>query len=102
MNSFLKKTLIFVFVMAAVAGAGWFGRKVYKKATERRLLAEAHQYLEKKDLRNANLCLQRVLQINPFNPEANGLTADTLEAAGIPAALNWRIRVVQLQTNNME
>jgi len=102
MNGFLKKTLIFVFVMTLVALGGWFGRKAYQKAAEHRLIAAAGKYLEKQDSRNASLCLQRALQINPVNVTANKLMADLLEEAGIPAALNWRIRAAQLQTNNIE
>lgn len=102
MNSFLRKATIFVFVMAIVASAGWFGRKAYQKAAEHRLIADANKYLEKKDFRNASLCLQRALQINPVNVQANSLTADLLEEAGIPAALGWRIRAAQIQTNNVE
>ena len=102
MNGFIRKTLIFIAVMAVVAFAGWFGRKAYKKATEHRLIAEANKYLEKQDFRNAGLCLQRALQINPLNVEINKLTADMLEEAGAPGALSWRIRAAQLQTNNVE
>ena len=98
----MRKTLIFIAVMAVVAFAGWFGRKAYKKVTEHQLTTEAAQYLERQDLRNAGLCLQRALQINPYNIEANKLTADMLEAAGTPSALSWRIRTFQLQTNKVE
>jgi predicted Zn-dependent protease len=102
MNGFVRKTLIFVVVMAIVAAAGWGGRKVYKKATEHRLMTEASRYLEAKDYRNAGLCLQRALEINTMSAQASKLTADMLEEAGSPAALNWRIRAFQLQTNNLE
>ncbi len=88
--------------MAVVACAGWFGRKAYKKAAERRLVAEARVCLEKKDYRNAALSLQRARQINPMSVQASKLTADMLEAGGLPAALSWRIRTAQLETNNME
>ena len=56
MNSLTKKLLIFALVMTALGAAGWFGRKAYKSATERRLVAQSNQYLEKKDARNAVLC----------------------------------------------
>jgi cytochrome c-type biogenesis protein CcmH/NrfG len=102
MNGFIKKTLIFIAVMAVVALTGWFGRKAYKKATEHRLIAEAAKYMEKQDYRNAGLCLQRALQINPVNVEINRLIADMLEDTGAPGALSWRIRAAQLQTNNVE
>src|SRR5262245_56483063 len=101
MNGFVKKTLIFVFAMATVAAVCWTGRKVYKKGTEHRLLAKADRYLEQKDFRNASLCLQRALQLNPLSVEACSLTADMLEASGASAALTWRIRTVQLRTNGI-
>ncbi len=101
MNSMIKKMLVFLLVMAAVAAVGYFGRKAYKNATERRALAEARQYLDKKDARNAVLCLQRALQINPFSIPAAKIMADMLESAGMPAALGWRIRAAQLQTGNI-
>lgn len=101
MNSLVKKMLVFVLVMALVAAGGWFGRKAYKKATERRAIAEAKSCLEKKDGRNAVLCLQRALQVNPISLPAGEMMADMLESAGLPAALGWRVRNAQLQPNNM-
>lgn len=102
MNSFVKKTLIFVLVMAVIGVGGWAGRKVYRKSNERRLVADANSYIEKKDFRNAGLCLQRALQINPYNPDACNLMADMLDESGAPSALIWRVRTSQLQTNNVE
>lgn len=102
MNSLVKKLLIIVIVMGLVAVGGWAGRKAYRKATEKRLLAEAVEYLDKKDFRNVGLCLQRVLQVNPLSLEANKMTADMLEATAPAAALGWRIRVAQLETNKVE
>ena len=101
MNGFIKKTVIFVAVIMAVGLVGWFGRKVYLKATEGHLVAEARTFLAKKDLRNASLCLQRAIQMNSLNPETCSLSADMLEADGSPAALSWRIRASQLRTNNV-
>lgn len=101
MNSFLKKTLIFVAVLAIVASAGWFGRKAYKKSAEHRLILQAHQYLEQKDLRNTALCLQRAMQINPLSIEASQMMAELLEAANAPGALSWRMRVAKLQPDNV-
>jgi cytochrome c-type biogenesis protein CcmH/NrfG len=102
MNPFTRKTLIFVAVILAIGCAGFLGRRIYQKATVHRLTAEAAQYLQKQDLRNASLCLQQALQINPFNVQVNHLMADMLEQAGSPMALNWRIRTAELETNNME
>lgn len=102
MNSLTKRVLIFVVVMAAVAGGGWFGRKAYKRYSERRLVAQAAQYLRDKDQRNAGLCLRRALEINPLSLAASQMMADMLEAAGIPAALGWRVRTAQLQPDDMQ
>lgn len=101
MNSLMKKMLIFLLVMTMVAAAGWYGRKAYKRATERRALTEAGRYLEKKDLRNAELCLKRALQVNPMSAPASTMMADLLESAHVPAALGWRIRAAQLQPDNI-
>jgi predicted Zn-dependent protease len=87
--------------MMAVAAAGWFGRKAYKHSTERRLVSQAAQYLKTNDFKNAELCLRRALQVNPFSIPANKMVADMLETAGMPSALGWRIRTAQLQPNDV-
>jgi predicted Zn-dependent protease len=102
MNAFARKTLIVIVVMALVAVGGWSGRKVYLHATVHRLVSKANGYLEKQDLKQASLCLRQALSINPLNLEANRLMGDMLQEAGAPAALSWRIRAAQLQTNNMD
>jgi predicted Zn-dependent protease len=102
MNAFARKTLIVVVVMVAVALAGWAGRKAYIRATMHRLLSETSQYLEKQDIKDASLCLRQALSLNSANVTANNLMADMLEEAGSPAALGWRIRTAQLETNNVE
>src|SRR5215470_17619702 len=98
MNGISKKILIFVLVMGAVAATGWFGRKAYKHATERRLLAQATQYLGTNDFKGAELCLRRSLQVNPMSIPATKLVGDMLERAGVSStALGWRIRAAQLE-----
>jgi predicted Zn-dependent protease len=100
MSGLFRKFLVFALVMAAVAAAGWFGRKSYKHATERRLVAEANQFLKTNDFRHAELCLRRALQVNPLSLPATKLVADMLESAGVPSALEWRVRTSQLQPAN--
>ena len=102
MNNLTRKALIFALAMAVVAAAGWFGRKAYKKYTEKRLLVQANQYFEKQDLRNAALCLQRTLQINPMSVGASEQMARMMEAVGAPSALSWRIRTAQLEPHKMD
>jgi tetratricopeptide (TPR) repeat protein len=102
MNNLTRKALIFALAMAVVAAAGWFGRKTYKRYTEKRLLAQANQYFEKQDLRDASLCLQRTLQINPISVGASEQMARMMETVGAPSALSWRIRTAQLDPHEME
>ena len=102
MNRTLRNACIFALVMAFVAAAGWFGRKAYKRSIEHRLVARAKAYLEKDDFRNAGLCLQRALQVNPMSVDSSKLMGDLLEASGSLSAINWRIRTAQLRTNNAD
>src|ERR1700743_2532847 len=102
MKSFVNKILIFIAVMAVVAGAGWFGRKAYKKTMERRLVSQSREYLARKDLPNASLSLQKALEMNPVSASASDAMADLLDSAGAPGALNWRMRAAKLDAGNME
>jgi tetratricopeptide (TPR) repeat protein len=101
MNSLIKKFVIFAAVMALVAAAAWFGRKAFKRSEEHRFIAQANQYIAKKDWRNAQLCLQRVLQINPISMAAGRLEAEMFEVNGSAGALTWRIRNAKLEPNNV-
>src|SRR5262245_59199013 len=101
MNGLAKKILIFVLVMIGVAAIGWFGRKAYRRSTERRLIAEANHYLKTNEFRSATLCLRRALQINPMSLQATKVTAEMLEKAGVPGALGWRIRAAQLEPDDV-
>src|SRR5258708_1302921 len=101
MNSLMKKMVIFLVVMLAVATAGWFGRKAYKRAAERRCIQEAVEHMEQKEFRQAGLCLRRAMQINPMSVEGAKKMAELLESVGVPAAVSWRIRASQIETNNV-
>jgi len=96
MKTFTKRILIFVAVMAVVAGAGWFGRKAYKKTMGASLVSGARDYLAKQDYHNASLSLQRALELNPVNLDATDVMADMMAQAGAPDALNWRMRSAKL------
>ena len=97
MNSHLKKGLLVVVVMVLLVAAGCFGRRVCRKATERHWVAKATWYLGKRDARNAVVCLQRALAVNSSSVRASQKMGDVIEAAGVPAALSWRIRTAQLE-----
>lgn len=101
MNGPTKKLLTFVVAMAAVAALGRFGRKAYKGAIEHRLVTQAEQFSKTNDFKDAELCLRRALQVNPASIPAVRLVANMLETAGLPSALGWRVRAVQLQPVNV-
>ncbi len=101
MNGSSRKVLIFVVVMLVVAFAGWFGRKAYKRSEEHKLLALAKQYEAQKDWHNTNLCLERVLQLNPISVPAYKMIGDLLEANGSPTALSWWQRAVEMEPGNV-
>src|SRR5262245_8186600 len=100
MISFLKKTLIVAAVIFTIAAAGWYGRKAYSKASENRLVSHARNFFAKKDFQNTAICLQRALQLNPFSIESSRIMADLMDEVGSPAAIGWRMRVVQLEPGN--
>ncbi|MBC8095638.1 MAG: hypothetical protein H7Y43_07485, partial [Akkermansiaceae bacterium] len=102
MNSFARKLIVISLVMSVVAAAGWFGRKAYKRTAEGKLIRQAALCLDQKDWRNASLCLQRALQINPDGVEPTAMMADLMEAAGSPTAVGWRVRVAQLEPQSAE
>src|SRR5579862_284127 len=100
MKSLTKSILVLLLAMAVVGIAGWFGRKAYKRLSENRLVAQSRRYSATNDFSNAELCLRRALQINPFSVSANRAVADLLETKGSPFCLEWRKRVVQLEPGN--
>lgn len=102
MSAIAKRTFVFLVVMGLVATGGWFGRKAYKRSMERRLTSEAKTYLARKDPRNAALCLQRALQVNPLSPSAAQLMGELLEEVHAPAAVSWRYRAVQLSPKDFQ
>src|SRR5277367_3894065 len=82
MSGLTKKVLIFAVVMAAVAASAFFGRKAWKHYTEKNLLTQARAYIAKRDLRGADLCLRRVMQIDPLSIAGSRMIADLLDSEG--------------------
>lgn len=101
MTGLTKKILIFVVVMAAVAAFGWFGRKAWKHYTEKNLIAQANADISQNNLRGADLCLRRVLQINPMSVQGARMVADLLDSEGAPQSVIWRVRVAKLEPDNI-
>jgi len=66
------------------------------------MISLARGFIAKKDGRNAMLSLNEALRSNPRNVEATRLMAELTEAAGLPASLIWRGRVVELNPGSTD
>lgn len=92
----MRKLIIAFCVCIVILLAGYAGYRGYRIWKQRHMLAMAHEFLAKRDTRNAVLSTQEVLRVNPVNLDANRLMANLTEAARSPSALIWRSRVVYL------
>lgn len=98
MSKATKIWIVAAVALVAVLAAGiWFGRPAYHNFKERRSLAQAREFAEKGDYRNAVLSLRVALGINPSNVNAARMMADLLDRGGSPAAVAWRKRVMELE-----
>lgn len=93
----IKKIVICVVALALLAGAGWYGRPVYRDWKQRRLLKQAREFVAQADLRNATLCARKVLAMNPTNLEATRLMAKVTVALRSPVAVDWWRRIAELE-----
>jgi len=85
--------------IAFVSGfAGYRGHRIWK---QERLVRQARTFLARSDAPNALVCLRRTLQINPKNVAACRLMADFAEMAGMPDAVGWRSRLVELEPKSL-
>lgn len=100
MNRLLKKLLITGIVLSIVVVAGYFTRKAFKRSRVQSLVSQADNYLAEKDWRNAQLCLQRALELIPGNLDATRAMAELLEDVGAPNAVDWRAKAAELQPDN--
>lgn len=98
----MKKYLIWMAVILALGAAGfWWGRPVYRNWKQERLVAQARESLRKGDLRNAGLSARQALGVNPGNLEACRIMAEITESFRLPAALEWRQRMVDLDPGSL-
>jgi len=99
----LRKIVVVLLVIAAVAVAGHFAVRGYVSHRQGRLIRQARGYLEKDDTKRAALCVQRVLRSNPRNVEACRLRAELAERSRSPReAFFWRSHVVDLNPRSAD
>lgn len=104
MKTKLLKILLFVALGGVLLLAGAYaGYRGYKSIRQARLVKEAREYLEKNELRKAQLCLQRAVRYNNRDLETCRLMAQLSDASGSrTGALVWRGRVVELNPTSLE
>lgn len=98
----MRKTVFILVGCTAILLIGYVGFRGYKSWRKSHMVTLAKGFLEKSDLPNALLSLQKALHSDPKNLEACRLMAEVCETGRSPAALVWRGRVVELQPNSTE
>lgn len=98
----MRKTFTILLCCIAVLLAGYVGYRSYKVWKCSHLMGLAHEFLVKRDGRNALLCVQQVLRSDPRNLDATRVMAQLTTAAGSPSALLWWSRVVELKPNSLD
>ena len=96
----MKRWLIALAVLLALAGGSFFGIKQYKSWRQTRLVQKAKACLASADYRNASLCARQAVESDPSSIEACRIMADIAEMARSTNALFWRRRVAELQPGN--
>ena len=91
------KPLIALAVLAFLAAVGTYA---YRRFEPARLAAKGREYFATGDYRNAVLCAQRALQINPLSEPGARLMIEITESLNSPAALDWRKQVAELNPDS--
>jgi len=97
----MKKLFVLILCLAALSVAGVVGYRGYHWWKERHLMRQARMYLRRGDGSNAYLSLRQAVIADPNNLEACKLLAQILEMGRSPEALNYALRVVDLEPNNI-
>lgn len=93
-------------IVGLVLAAGWMFRdpalQRYRSWKQQRALAQARDFIEKRDAPNAQLALDVALKAVPGNVETIRVAADMLEQVGAPQAMRLRRAVAQLAPDSAE
>ncbi len=92
----MKKSIITVLVLTALAAAFWFGRPAYRGYKEKRFAKQAREALAHNEPRKALLNAQQALVINSNNLAACQVMASLADLSRSPYGLVWRRRVADI------
>jgi predicted Zn-dependent protease len=93
----LKPWTVTAVAVLLLVAMGWLGRTPYRHYKERHSLKQAQVFFARGDYRNAMLCVNQTLLLNPSNAPACRIMAELAELSRSPAVLDWRRRLVELQ-----
>jgi tetratricopeptide (TPR) repeat protein len=93
----MKKLIFIIFGLGLLAGTGRLALSGYRHWRQHRFLSQAADFIARSDAANANLCLSRAIQCDPFDVKALRMYASQVEQAGSRNAIVWRRRVVELE-----
>lgn len=84
--------------IAVILLAGYLvvGKRVmrrYDRWDAKRSVERAKGYFEKRDFKHAMIDARRALDVNPADAEATRILAKSVEAVGVPGAMQWRNRL---------
>lgn len=93
--------LLLVVGAALVITGGVYGRRAYRRWSERHFVQKAAAHLDRGEYEEAALAARHVLDRNPNHPEACRVIAELARIYSPSDALAWRARVVALDPNNL-
>jgi predicted Zn-dependent protease len=98
----MRKSLLIVMGCTVALLAGYGGYRSYKVWKQQHFVRLAREFLAKADVRNAALCLNKVLASNPQQLDAIRLMANLSDAERYPGAVLWHARAVELDPHSTE
>jgi predicted Zn-dependent protease len=98
----MRKVLLILMCCTAALLTGYAGYRSYKVWKQQHFVRLAREFIAKSDVRNAVLCLSKVLASNPQQPEAIHLMASLTDATRSPSAVLWHTRAVEINPHSVE
>jgi hypothetical protein len=78
------------------------GYRFFEGWQAKRLLGHAERYLETGDMKSATIMARHVLEVNSSNAEACRILAQVSERVGQPAAIEWRMKVLEINPDSSD
>ena len=100
-HAYVKLCLGVIGLLCLLVVVCWGGHRFYVRWQEHKLMRQAHVAFDKNDLRWAAMAAQRAYLVEPKSADACRTLAAIAEKQNSPEAIDWRRRVVALNSNSM-